>query len=105
MVLVSPTYEGRVSDIEGISDVLHRNNIPLIVDEAHGAHFIYHEAFPESAANSGADIVIQSLHKTLPAFTQTGLLHLCTDCVTRDDAKEIVNISEQQPILCVDSIN
>ena len=47
MVLVSPTYEGRVSDIEGISDVLHRNNIPLIVDEAHGAHFIYHEAFPE----------------------------------------------------------
>ena len=84
MVLVSPTYEGRVSDIEGISDVLHRNNIPLIVDEAHGAHFIYHEAFPESAANSGADIVIQSLHKTLPAFTQTGLLHLCTDCVTRE---------------------
>ena len=52
-----------------------------------GLIFIYHEAFPESAANSGADIVIQSLHKTLPAFTQTGLLHLCTDCVTRDDAK------------------
>ena len=83
-VLVSPTYEGRISDIKGISEVLHRNNIPLIVDEAHGAHFIYHEAFPQSAANSGADIVIQSLHKTLPAFTQTGLLHLCTDCVTKE---------------------
>ena len=83
-MLVSPTYEGRISDIKGISEVLHRNNIPLIVDEAHGAHFIYHEAFPQSAANSGADIVIQSLHKTLPAFTQTGLLHLCTDCVTKE---------------------
>lgn len=92
MVLVSPTYEGRVSDIEGISDVLHRNNIPLIVDEAHGAHFIYHEAFPESAANSGADIVIQSLHKTLPAFTQTGLLHLCTDCVTREMMQKKLSI-------------
>lgn len=92
MVLVSPTYEGRVSDIEGISDVLHRNNIPLIVDEAHGAHFIYHEAFPESAVNSGADIVIQSLHKTLPAFTQTGLLHLCTDCVTREMMQKKLSI-------------
>ena len=71
MVLVSPTYEGRVSDIRGISDVLHQYDIPLIVDEAHGAHFIYHEAFPESAVSTGADIVIQSLHKTLPAMTHT----------------------------------
>ena len=84
MVLVSPTYEGRVSDIEGISDVLHKHNIPLIVDEAHGAHFIYYDAFPKSAVSAGADIVIQSLHKTLPAMTQTGLLHLCTDCVSKE---------------------
>ena len=82
MVLVSPTYEGRVSDIRGISEVLHQQHIPLIVDEAHGAHFIYNEAFPDSAVSSGADIVVQSLHKTLPAMTQTGLLHLCTDCVS-----------------------
>lgn len=92
MVLVSPTYEGRVSDIKGISDVLHRNKIPLIVDEAHGAHFIYHEAFPESAVSTGADIVIQSLHKTLPAFTQTGLLHLCTDCVTKEIMQKKLSI-------------
>lgn len=92
MVLVSPTYEGRVSDIKGISDILHRNKIPLIVDEAHGAHFIYHEAFPESAISTGADIVIQSLHKTLPAFTQTGLLHLCTDCVTKEIMQKKLSI-------------
>ena len=92
MVLVSPTYEGRVSDIRGISDVLHQYDIPLIVDEAHGAHFIYHEAFPESAVSTGADIVIQSLHKTLPAMTQTGLLHLCTDCVSKEMMQKKLSI-------------
>lgn len=92
MVLVSPTYEGRVSDIRGISEVLHKKHIPLIVDEAHGAHFIYHDAFPDSAVSEGADIVIQSLHKTLPAFTQTGLLHLCTDCVTREIMQKKLSI-------------
>ena len=92
MVLVSPTYEGRVSDIKGISDVLHQNKIPLIVDEAHGAHFIYHEAFPKSAINTGADIVIQSLHKTLPAMTQTGLLHLCTDCISKQKMQKKLSI-------------
>ena len=64
-------------------------DIPLIVDEAHGAHFIYHEAFPESAASTGADIVIQSLHKTLPAMTQTGLLAFMHRlCFKRNDAEE-----------------
>lgn len=92
MVLVSPTYEGRVSDIRGILEVLHKKHIPLIVDEAHGAHFIYHDAFPDSAVSEGADIVIQSLHKTLPAFTQTGLLHLCTDCVTREIMQKKLSI-------------
>ena len=67
-------------------------DIPLIVDEAHGAHFIYHEAFPESAVSTGADIVIQSLHKTLPAMTQTGLLHLCTDCVSKEMMQKKLSI-------------
>ena len=92
MVLVSPTYEGRVSDIRGISDILHQSGIPLIVDEAHGAHFIYHDAFPESAVNMGADIVVQSLHKTLPSMTQTGLLHLCTDCVSKEMMQKKLSI-------------
>lgn len=92
MILVSPTYEGRVSDIRGISDVLHQKNIALIVDEAHGAHFVYHNAFPDSAVGTGADIVIQSLHKTLPAMTQTGLLHLCTDCVSKERMQKKLSI-------------
>ncbi len=74
-VMVSPTYEGIVSDVEAISEILHRHRIPLIVDEAHGAHFRFHEAFPVSALELGADIVIQSLHKTLPCMTQSAILH------------------------------
>ena len=69
--------------MEGISQVLHKQGIPLIVDEAHGAHFSYYDKFPESAVSAGADLVIQSLHKTLPSLTQTGLLHLCTDKISK----------------------
>lgn len=74
--IVSPTYDGVVSDVRAISDVCHAYGVPLIVDEAHGAHFRYGEIFPKSALESGADVVIQSIHKTLPSFTQTALLHL-----------------------------
>ena len=75
VVITSPTYEGAVSDIKRIASVVHGHGALLLVDEAHGAHFGFHEAFPKSAVTLGADIVIQSLHKTLPAFTQTAILH------------------------------
>lgn len=87
-VIVSPTYEGIVSDIRGISKVLHERNIPLIVDEAHGAHFIFHSRFPESAVSQGADAVIQSLHKTLPSLTQTGLLHICGSRIRKREIEQ-----------------
>ena len=76
VLVVSPTYDGIVSDIEKIVEICHGCGIPLIVDEAHGAHFRYHKGFPVSALDLGADVVIQSLHKTLPAFTQTSILHV-----------------------------
>jgi len=76
--LVSPTYDGIVSDIKAIADVVHKFHLPLIVDEAHGAHFSFgrEEEFPVSALELGADVVIQSLHKTLPSFTQTAVMHV-----------------------------
>lgn len=74
--IVSPTYDGVVSDIKRLSSICHTYGVPLIVDEAHGAHFRYGEIFPKSALELGADIVVQSLHKTLPSFTQTALLHV-----------------------------
>ena len=90
---MSPTYDGVVSDVEAISEAVHEKGIPLIVDEAHGAHFGFHPYFPENANRSGADIVIHSLHKTLPSLTQTALLHM----------NEIfAHVTEQQSVLCVD---
>lgn len=124
VLIVSPTYEGIISDVQAIADVAHEFGVPLIVDEAHGAHlpFACHvkdgeeigkdagtvsegkstlavgagdsancadqgdeeekeSRFPKSALECGADIVIQSLHKTLPSFTQTAILHVKSDLV------------------------
>lgn len=94
VVLTSPTYEGVVSDITGIKEVIRPYGIPLIVDEAHGAHLIFHEYFPESATQTGADLVIQSTHKTLPSFTQTAVLHLCSDIVPKEQVEEMIDIYE-----------
>lgn len=76
VLIVSPTYDGVVSDIKRIAEVVHAAGLPLIVDEAHGAHFRYGEMFPVSALELGADVVIQSVHKTMPSLTQTALLHI-----------------------------
>lgn len=84
VIMVSPTYDGVVSDVEAIAEETRKRGIPLIVDEAHGAHFGFHPYFPESALHKGADVVIHSLHKTLPALTQTALLHVSGSCPHRD---------------------
>ena len=76
VVLTSPTYEGVISDIAAIAAVCHRRGIPLLVDEAHGAHLYFHPAFSSGAVTAGADLVIQSVHKTLPSLTQTALAHV-----------------------------
>ena len=81
VLITSPTYDGVVSDVERIAEIVHRYDIPLIVDEAHGAHFHFSGYFPVSAAELGADIVVQSFHKTLPSMTQTAVLHNCSDRV------------------------
>lgn len=62
---------------------MHKYGVPLIVDEAHGAHFKYSEKFPQSALGLGADVVVQSLHKTLPSLTQTALLHVGREAVNK----------------------
>lgn len=90
--ITSPTYEGVVSDIEAIAEEVHRYGIPLIVDEAHGAHFGLDDRMPVSAVHKGADIVIQSLHKTLPAFTQTALLHINGNRVDREKVRLYLSV-------------
>lgn len=79
VILTSPTYEGVLSDIAAIAALCHARGVPLLVDEAHGAHYLpLAEAFGwrGGALAAGADVVIQSPHKTLPSLTQTALLHL-----------------------------
>lgn len=75
VIITSPTYEGVISDIRAIAEITHRYGIYLIVDEAQGAHLNFMEGH-ETAMEQGADIVIESLHKTMPALTQTSLLHV-----------------------------
>ncbi len=74
VIITSPTYEGVCSDIESISLICRRHGAKLLADEAHGAHFPFSDAFPESAIDCGADVSVVSLHKTLPSPTQTALL-------------------------------
>ncbi|MGN0431084.1 MAG: aminotransferase class I/II-fold pyridoxal phosphate-dependent enzyme [Lachnospiraceae bacterium] len=90
--IVSPTYEGLVADVAEIAKAVHKRGIPLIVDEAHGAHLGFHPAWPESSVRLGADIVIQSLHKTLPAPTQTAVLHVNGKLVNRKELKKFLSI-------------
>ena len=92
VLLTSPTYEGIVSDIREIASVVHSYNIPLIVDEAHGAHLGFSKDFPENSVTCGADLVIHSVHKTLPAFTQTALLHSNGSLVDYDKIKMYLQI-------------
>lgn len=92
VVIVSPTYDGVVSDVEGIARLVHEKGIPLIVDEAHGAHFGFHPAFPESAVLKGADVVIHSVHKTLPSLTQTALIHLNGQLVDRERIRNYLHM-------------
>ena len=84
VLLTSPTYDGVVSGISSIARICHSYGIPLLVDEAHGAHLPFSDYFPSSAVFQGADIVVQSFHKTLPALTQTAVLHRCSDRVSKD---------------------
>ena len=92
VVLTSPTYEGIISDIKNISEIVHKYGSILIVDEAHGAHLGIHESLPEPAYRLGADIIIESAHKTLPAMTQTAFLHLSGNKVDEEKLQDCLAI-------------
>jgi len=89
VVITSPTYDGVLSDIASIARIAHEYDMPLIVDEAHGALFFMEG---RSAVEEGADIVINSVHKTLPALTQTALLHINGKLVDRNKVLRYLSI-------------
>ena len=91
-IFVSPNYYGAILKLREIVDLCHRKGVPVIVDEAHGSH-LYFSKLKSLAGNlSGADIVINSTHKTLPSLTQTAILHVNTDVVDRDKILKYINL-------------
>ncbi|MBN3944753.1 aminotransferase class I/II-fold pyridoxal phosphate-dependent enzyme [Nostoc sp. NMS9] len=76
VLVVYPTYYGVCGDLSAIANITHQYNIPLLVDEAHGAHFAFHPELPTPALAAGADLTVQSIHKVLGAMTQASMLHV-----------------------------
>ncbi len=110
-IITSPTYEGVVSDIRAMANACHERGAVLIVDEAHGAHLPFLQDpvgapeqsgeveqsevhFPSSALSLGADVVVQSVHKTLPAPTQTALLHVMGERVAQETVEQYLAVFE-----------
>ncbi len=93
VVITSPTYEGVMSELSGIALRCRRAGVPLLVDEAHGAHFGLRGGFAASATGC-ADLVVQSLHKTLPSPTQTALLHWNSDLIPFEAVEHGLDIFE-----------
>ncbi|MGN0704684.1 MAG: aminotransferase class I/II-fold pyridoxal phosphate-dependent enzyme [Lentihominibacter sp.] len=83
VILPSPNYYGICSDIYGIAEVVHKYGKVLIVDQAHGAHLKFMKKQPSAAEECGADIIVNSTHKTLASFTQSAVLNLNSDRVSR----------------------
>ncbi len=94
VVITSPTYEGVLSDIKSIANVCHAHGATLFVDEAHGAHLGTDSHFKQSARELGADLVVNSLHKTMPSLTQTAVIHVCSDRVDIRRLEESLAIFE-----------
>jgi arginine decarboxylase len=83
--VVSPTYFGAAADVRGLADVCRERGVALIVDEAWGAHFRFHDRLPQDALAAGADAVISGTHKLIGSLTQSAMLHLGPHCPAQLD--------------------
>jgi arginine/lysine/ornithine decarboxylase len=87
VILTHPNYYGMATDLTDIIKAAHQRKIPVLVDEAHGAHWVIGAPFPKSSLESGADIVVHSAHKTLPAMTMGSYLHINSSLVSSEMVK------------------
>jgi arginine decarboxylase len=95
--VISPTYFGAAADVRALAAVAHERGVPLIVDEAWGAHLAFHEDLPEHALAAGADLVISSTHKIVGSMTQSAMLHLGHDAgglIGEDTVDRAVTLTE-----------
>jgi len=91
-VLVSPNYYGGILNLKELIEILHEENITVIVDEAHGAHLYFSDLRKFTAIEAGADLVINSTHKMIPSLTQSAILHVNSDKFTYRQALNYINI-------------
>jgi lysine decarboxylase len=100
ILITSPDYYGRCVNLSEYARIAHRHGCRLLVDEAHGAHFAFGgDSFPVPAMKAGADIAVQSLHKTLPALTPAAIIHVSVEAqacgrVSRSRIAECMRIYE-----------
>ncbi|MBB6733409.1 aminotransferase class I/II-fold pyridoxal phosphate-dependent enzyme [Cohnella zeiphila] len=87
LLLSNPNYYGLAADLSKMVQSAHERDIPVLVDEAHGAHFGQHPAFPRSALRFGADAVVQSAHKMLSAMTMGAMLHMQGERLDRESVR------------------
>ena len=92
VVITYPNYYGICSHIKAIADIVHKYDRILLVDEAHGSHFVFSERLPMSALEGGADLSVQSIHKTLPSFTQTSMIHVGSKRVDIEKLKSMSSL-------------
>ena len=86
LILTHPTYYGVTNPVmHEVIKLAHSFDLPVLVDEAHGAHFVAGDEFPSSALALGADVVVQSAHKTLPALTMGSFLHINSQRVSNEN--------------------
>jgi arginine/lysine/ornithine decarboxylase len=92
--VINPTYYGMVSNLKGIIEIAHKNNMLVLVDEAHGAHFSFSDNLPISAMEAGADIAAVSLHKTCGSLTQSSALLINERRLKKEKVKTILNLTQ-----------
>lgn len=92
VLLTSPNYYGIAADIRKIAEICHQRKIPLLVDEAHGAHLGFSDKLPASALQCGADAVAQSTHKLIGAMTQCSMLHIRQGLLDVQQAADVMSI-------------
>jgi arginine decarboxylase len=92
LLITNPNYYGMGIDLKPLAELMHRLGKPLLVDEAHGAHFGFHPELPPSALSLGADIVVQSTHKMLSAMTMGAMLHMQGELINRAAVKQRLSI-------------
>jgi arginine decarboxylase len=92
VMLVYPTYYGACGDLAAIAEIVHSYDLPLLVDEAHGAHFGFHSDLPPTALMTGADLTVQSTHKLLGSLTQSAMLHVNGNRIDREKVSRYLRL-------------